>query len=516
MKRLTTNSWPKGNPFAVRHVAERSAVLVSLALILACGCGRDQSEEKIAPKPTLSVLCGAGIRPAMEPIKAEFEKVHGCTVRVNYAGSGTLFGSLQAGTEADLYLPGDAWYIRRAEEKGLIESHRVVAWFVPVIAVQKGNPSGVKELKDLAREGLTVGLGKPEACAVGNVSGSLLSAAGLRDRVKATFEALTVNRLANQVKLKALDSAIIWDATAEQYPEDIDAVAIEDGNSHAVALSMGVLKQSKNKELAQEFADFAASDFGAKCFRENHYQVAGKKLRIGCGSSMRPAVEDLAKLFRQRTGCEVLRNYGGSGTVLLQIEESKEGDIYICHDPFAYVCDGKSISERWHTIAHLRPTLAVLKGNPKKVGGLKDLLREDLKIGLPHREYSTRGKILWTILREHGLAAEIEKRKFFESRTHDLINQLKLKTVDIAVLWDAPVKAMPEFEAVPIEERYEVDAITSATSGKSYSIKNVKVTVVRLNFSKEPLLAARFASLCLSPDGREILEKHCFRLPGER
>ena len=451
----------------------------------------------------------------MEPIKAEFEKRNGCTVRVNYAGSGTLFGGLQAGAEADLYLPGDAWYIRKAEEKDLIDSHRVVAWFVPVIAVQKGNPSGIKELKDLAREGLTVGLGKPEACAIGNVSSNLLSAAGLKDQVEATFEALTVNRLANQVKLKALDSAVVWDATAKQYPEDLDQVAIEDGNSHAVALAMGVLNQSKNKALAQELADFAASDFGAKCFRENHYQVAGKKLRVGCGSSMRPAVEDLAKLFQERTGCEVLRDYGGSGTVLLQLEESKEGDIYICHDPFAYVCEVKKISERWHTIAHLRPTLAVLEGNPKKVTGLKDLLREDLKIGLPHREYSTRGKILWAVLKEHGFAEEMEKRKFFESRTHDLINQLKLKTVDIAVLWDAPVKAMPEFEAVPIEEQYEVDAITSATSGKSYSIKNVKVTVVRLNFSKEPLLAAQFARLCLSPAGREILERHCFSLPAE-
>jgi len=158
--------------------------LVTLALALACGCGRDRPDQGTSPKPTLKVLCGAGIRPAMESIKAEFEKQNDCTVRVNYAGSGTLFGSLQAGAEADLYLPGDAWFIRRAGEKGLVYSHRAVAWFVPVIAVQKGNPSGIKELKDLANEGLTVGLGKPEACAIGNVSNDLLAAAGLKDRVR--------------------------------------------------------------------------------------------------------------------------------------------------------------------------------------------------------------------------------------------------------------------------------------------------------------------------------------------
>ena len=392
--------------------------------------------------------------------------------------------------------------------------HKVVAWFVPVIAVQKGNPKGVKTLEDLARKDLAVGLGRAEACAIGNVSSNLLADRGLKDKVKADFEALTVNRLGNQVKLKALDATIIWDATAKQYPEDIDMVPIEDGYFHAVALAMGVLSKSRSKNLARQFAELAASDFGAKCFRDNHYQVSGQKLRIGCGSSMRPPVEDLAKLFEEQTGCETLRDYGGSGTVLLQIQESKEGDVYICHDPYAYICEARKISERWHTIAHIQPTLAVLKGNPKNVKGLRDLLRQDLKIGLPHRQYSTRGKILWTILKQNNMAEEMAKRKFFESRTHDLINQLKLNTVDISVLWDAPVKAMPEFEAVPIEDRYRVDAVTSATSGKTYNLKHVKVTVVRLSLAKEPLLAAQFARLCLSDAGREIMKKHCFALPG--
>jgi molybdate transport system substrate-binding protein len=224
-------------------------------------------------------------------------------------------------------------------------------------------------------------------------------------------------------------------------------------------------------------------------------------------------VEDLAKLFEARTGTRVLRDYGGSGTVLLQIEESKEGDVYICHDPFAYTCEDKGISERWHTIAVLEPTLAVASGNPKGVRGLRDLLRGDLKLGLPHRERSTRGVILWEILKRGGMAEAVAQRRFFESRTHDLVNQLKLGAVDLAVLWDAPVKAMPEFEAVPIEEEFRVDAVTSATSGRTYSLQKVKVTLVRLKFSAEPLLAAQFARMCLSAEGKRILAEHHFTLP---
>jgi len=492
----------------------RSIVTMIVSALLVSGCGNKAPEEQpTGIKETLKILCGAGIRPAMEPIKAEFEKINNCTVSMNYAGAGTQFGGLQAGVEADLYLPGDIWYIHKAQEQNMIDSYVTVAWFVPVIAVQKGNPKGIRNLEDLTRSDINVGLGRAEACAIGNVSQNLLTAKGLKAEVKATFEALTVNRLANQVKLKALDATIVWDATAKQYPVDIDMVPIEDANFHAVALAIGVLKQSKNNELARKFAAFAADEFGAKCFRDNHYQVPGKQLRIGCGSSMRPPVEELAKLFEKQTGRETLRDYGGSGTVLLHIEESKEGDVYICHDPFAYMCEQKKISERWHTIAYLEPVLAVQKGNPKDVKGLKDLMRDDLKIGLSHRQYSTRGRILWVIFKKHGMAEKLEKTAFFEERTHTLVNQLKLGAVDVATLWDAPARAMAEIDVVPIEEEYKVDAVTSATSGKTYSLKHVKVTLVRLNISKEPLLAAQFAKICLSDEGRKILKKHCFSLP---
>ena len=67
--------------------------------------------------------------------------------------------------------------------------------------------------------------------------------------------------------------------------------------------------------------------------------------------------------------------------------------------------------------------------------------------------------------------------------------------------------------APAIEEQFKVDAVTSATSGRTYSMGRVKVTAVRLSISKEPLLAAQFAKLCLSDAGREVLRRHSFAVP---
>jgi molybdate transport system substrate-binding protein len=487
-------------------------IVCALAL-LAAGCGRNPKPEGDTDDRVLTLLCGAGIQPALEPIRKAFEEQHHCTVRVIYAGSGALLGQLQAGAPADLYLPGDTAWVQTARDKGLVSTQTVVAWFTPVIAVQKGNPKQIKGLNDLTRPDVAVGLGRSEACAVGSVSRAILRGAGLADKLKPQFEALTVNALTQHVQIKAIDAAIVWDATAAQFGSGVDVVELEDPDFHAVPMAIGLVKATEHRKLAEAFMAFAADDTGAQAFRDNHYTVAGNRLRIGCGGSMRAVMEDLAALFEEQTGCTTLRDYGGSGPVLLQIEESKEGDVYVCHDPFAYLCEDKGLASAWHTMAVMTATLAVQQGNPKQVQGFKDLLREDLKIGLSHREYSTRGRIVWALLKKYGMAKAMENRAIFEERTHTLVNQLKLGAVDVATLWDAPAKAMAEIDVIPIEEKYHVDAVTSATSKRTYDPQNVKVTVVRLNLSTEPLLAAQFAKTCLSEAGRAILQTHCFTLP---
>ncbi len=483
-------------------------------MLIASGCG--ENKKASVGEGTLTIMCGGGIRPAMEPLRKAFEEETGSSVSVIYAGSGALIGQMSLETKADLFLPGDAHWVQIAREKGLVGEEVHVAWFVPVIGVPKDNPADIKTVEDLSREDVKVGLGKSEACAVGGVAQDVFSSVGLEGKVKPEFEALTVNRLAEQVKLGAIDAAIIWDATAAQYGDAIEVVQLEDPLFHAVPLSLGLVKNAENPDLARAFMEFAAGKRGNEIFRENNYQVTGKELRIGCGASMRPPVEELAEMFEKRIGVKTFEDYGGSGSVLLQIEESGEGDIYICHDPFAYTCEDKGISAGWHTIAEIEATLAVQKGNPKNVKGLKDLLRKDIKVGLSHRKYSTRGRIIWAIMEKNGMADDMRERAFFEERTHTLVNQLKIGAVDVATLWDASAKAMEEIEVVPIKDKYKIDAVTSATTKETYDPQRVKVTVVRLTMSEEPLLAAQFARFCLSDTGRSILKKHQFTLPDKR
>jgi len=58
-----------------------------------------------------------------------------------------------------------------------------------------------------------------------------------------------------------------------------------------------------------------------------------KTITAFCGSASKPAIEEAAKAFEEKTGIKVELNFGGSGTMLSQMKLSKSGDLYIPGSP---------------------------------------------------------------------------------------------------------------------------------------------------------------------------------------
>ena len=118
-------------------------------------------------RTTLTVHAGAGIRPPLDELGALFEKKTGVKIEYNYKGSGCLLADICLSQRGDVYIPGELFYVKQAQERGFIETSRLVAQMSTVVIVQKGNPKRIMGLKDLTREGLRIGLGDPKAVAAG-------------------------------------------------------------------------------------------------------------------------------------------------------------------------------------------------------------------------------------------------------------------------------------------------------------------------------------------------------------
>jgi len=224
-------------------------------------------------KKTLTLFCGGGIRPPIDEIIELFQKETGVEVEPTYAGSGVLLTQIQLTQKGDLYMPGDEMFILRAEEKDYIDEKRYAAYFVPVIIVQKGNSKGITSLEDMGKHGVRIGVGNPEACAIGEITKSILEKNKLAAQVEENMihTTVTVIDLANAIKLKTIDAAIVWDATAKLYTDDVEVVPIPQEKNVIARIPIGILSFSKNKKLARKFIDFIASDLGRRIFEKHGY-----------------------------------------------------------------------------------------------------------------------------------------------------------------------------------------------------------------------------------------------------
>jgi len=269
--------------------------VLSIAL-LAAGCQPAErpsgaaapSSSSADPSPQLLLYCGAGIRPAADELVKAFEAKHGVTVQCDYDGSERLLARMKISGLGDVYMPGDAYYVEQAAKQGLVASQKNACYFVPVILVQKGNPKQIQSLADLTREGIDVGLGNPEVCAVGRTSIELFEKNRIpRDDVQKNvrFQSLTVNDLGNHIKLGRLDAVIVWDAMAAYFAESGDVVEIPLENNVISTVASGVLKSSEHPEAAAALVDFIASDEGKAIFRKHRYTTELPESNTGCKES---------------------------------------------------------------------------------------------------------------------------------------------------------------------------------------------------------------------------------------
>lgn len=252
-----------------------AALPAILAAGLLAGCGKGTNGPNGGPRKLL-VYCGAGIRPPVDEIIKIFNKENEAEVGPDYAGSEVLLSRLKLLKRGDVYMPGDKHYVDQAATAGFVLSRKTVCFFVPTILVQKGNPKNIKGLRDLLKPGIRLGLGDERSCAIGRKAKKIFKKNGIPwDKVAENlkFQSATVNELGMQIAAKSLDAVIVWDAMAEYYKKDGDAVPIPVEQNVVSTVDAAVLTATVNRGLAKKFVEFMASERGRTVFKKHGYRV---------------------------------------------------------------------------------------------------------------------------------------------------------------------------------------------------------------------------------------------------
>ena len=191
---------------------------------------------------------------------------------------------------------------------------------------------------------------------------------------------------------------------------------------------------------------------------DNDGSPRSKKLVMYCAAGIKLPVEAAAKAYEEAFGVEIQLQYGGSGTLLNNLQIAEIGDLYLAADTsYIKIAREKKLLAEAVPVGRIRPVIAIPKGNVHNIQSIDDLLKPDIKFALANPDAASVGKATKKLLTKMDKWDEIsEACKVFKPTVNELTSSVLIKSVDAAVVWDSQVKLhsdklemvhVPEFDA---------------------------------------------------------------------
>ena len=255
--------------------------LVFLFIAVACaGCASSsqgatstQAVTAAAAQQSILVFAGAGLKAPLDEIGPAFTQKYGIAVQYNYGGAGTLVSQMNLTRKGDVFMPGSTVEFQTAKDQGLVTTSQLVAYHVPVIAVQKGNPKNITTLKDFAQPGLKIALGDANATAIGKAGAKMFKQLNITAAVEKNVvtRTPTINELTIIMNTGQADAALL---TLDQIDATkVDAITIPVKDNAVLITPIGVTTYSQNTDAANKFVEYVASDEGKAFFAKHGFPI---------------------------------------------------------------------------------------------------------------------------------------------------------------------------------------------------------------------------------------------------
>jgi len=227
----------------------------------------------------LTVFCGAAFKQPIEEIIQTFTAKTGIGVDVITGGVGSLMSQITLSKRGDLIIAPSSYVMGQAKSKGLLvpDSIESFAYVVPTINVQKGNPKGITNIRDLARPEMRIGVANPEIVFVGMLAVELVESA-LAPEERTVFKKNVVttpedfNKLATLLIFKKVDAIIGFHYLSDWFPDKIDTIKLKPDEIQRIgAAQVGILTFSKMRASAEKLKSYIVSNENKRIFAKYHY-----------------------------------------------------------------------------------------------------------------------------------------------------------------------------------------------------------------------------------------------------
>lgn len=230
--------------------------------------------DEWSEKPEINLFAGAMLRPAIDKTVSDFEAREGVRVNRIYNGCGILVAEMQAGKHPDAYFACDTSFM--AQVKDLFLDSTNLSANQLVILVHKGNPYGIKTLRDLGKAGVRLGVGHEKQCALGVLTKNTLMTNGTYMEVmkNVAVQSPTGDFLVNQLRAKALDAVIAYVSNAAGMANELDAIAVDIPCANA-AQPLAAARETKFPQLTQRLIERLKTAESAERFKATGFRWTG-------------------------------------------------------------------------------------------------------------------------------------------------------------------------------------------------------------------------------------------------
>ncbi len=204
--------------------------------------------------PELRLRAGAMLRPALQKTLTLFQEREGVRVTTSYNGCGILVAEMKTGEATDAFFACDREFMDQVAD--LFGRPATVSGNQLVLLVHKGNPHGIKRLRDLGKPGLRVGIGHEKQCAMGVLTQRTLKQDKSTDVVmkNVKVQSPTGDLLVNQMLTGSLDAVVAYITNAAGHAASLEAIAIDIPCAFAEQ-PFAVGKASPHRRLAARLLD---------------------------------------------------------------------------------------------------------------------------------------------------------------------------------------------------------------------------------------------------------------------
>jgi len=229
---------------------------------------------------TLVVFTAASLKGASGKLGTAFSAMYpGHTAVFNLDGTQNLKTQVENGAYADLFISASNSYTNTLKNEGYFinSSVKPLTTNYVIVILPASNPGNIKTLADLATPGKKIAIGDktvPVGTATYAVLANLAKSTYSQDWNKSVFGNVvtyetTEPGVATKVALGEVDAGLVYESTYTAAPKNTyDAITLPKADNYLQTYTIGVMQQTRNTGVAQEFEDFMLSSIGQQIIKE--------------------------------------------------------------------------------------------------------------------------------------------------------------------------------------------------------------------------------------------------------